>query len=157
MSTVVTVAAFVGILTVAIGYGTDVFEALVQRPALARVDDATVAAVMGRVHEYGDRRMPIPGTIGIVAAAMTTFSAAWSGSARSAEVAAVALGALAVWTTLYFRIAAPINKILTDAARTHTTPSNTRGLQARWDSIITARAVLMTVALAGLTLSLVLR
>ena len=32
MNLLTTVAAFIGILTGAIGYGTDVFEALVQRP-----------------------------------------------------------------------------------------------------------------------------
>ncbi|HEX4559854.1 MAG TPA: hypothetical protein VH166_11865, partial [Mycobacterium sp.] len=46
--------------------GTDVFCALVQRPALARVDDRALATVMGNVHRYGDRRMPIPGVLGII-------------------------------------------------------------------------------------------
>src|SRR6202007_1676583 len=42
-------------------YGTDVFCALVQRPALTRVDDATLTAVTGNVHRFADRRMPAPG------------------------------------------------------------------------------------------------
>jgi hypothetical protein len=33
------------------------------------------------------------------------------------------------------------------------TPGNARGLQSRWDSIITARALLMAVAVAGLASS----
>ncbi len=156
MNTITTIAAFIGILTAAIVYGTDVFEALVQRPALARVDDATVAAMMGRVHEYGDRRLPIPGTIAMVATAVTTVTAALDGSAGRATAAGLALVALLAWSTLYFRVAAPINRVLTAAARAHTTPENTRGLQARWDSIITARALLMAAAVAGLAVTAIL-
>ena len=58
-------------------YGTDVFCALVQRPALARVDDATLTAVMGNVHRFGDRRMPVPGILGIIAAAAASSSPHW--------------------------------------------------------------------------------
>jgi hypothetical protein len=36
------------------------------------VDDATLTAMTGNVHRYGDRRMPTPGIAGIIAAA-----AAW--------------------------------------------------------------------------------
>jgi hypothetical protein len=156
MNTITTVAAFIGVLTAAIVYGTDVFEALVQRPALAHVDDGAIAAVMGRVHEYGDRRMPIPGTIAIVATATATAAAAIDSSAGRTAAAGVALVALLAWTALYFRVAAPINRILTAAARTHSTPENTRSLQARWDSVITARALLMTAAVAGLALTAIL-
>jgi hypothetical protein len=45
-------------------YGSDVFCAMVQRPALARVDDRVQVAVMGKVHRYGDRRMSLPGVAG---------------------------------------------------------------------------------------------
>ena len=156
MSTTSTVAAFIGILAAAIGYGTDVFEALVQRPALARVDDTAVAAVMGRVHEFGDRRLPIPGTLAMVATATATVAAALDGSAARAAVAGVALVALLAWSGIYLRVAAPINRIFIAAARAHTTPEDTRRLQARWDSVITARALLMTTAVAGLALTAIL-
>jgi hypothetical protein len=49
-------AAPIAIMSVGVIYGTDVFCALVQRPALARVDDATLTAVMGNVHRFGDFR-----------------------------------------------------------------------------------------------------
>jgi hypothetical protein len=62
-------AALVAIVSTGVVYGTDAFCALVQRPALARVDDATLTAVMGHVHRYGDRRMPAPGILGIITAA----------------------------------------------------------------------------------------
>ena len=51
-------AALAAIVGTGVVYGTDVFCALVQRPALARVDDAALTAVMGNVHRFADRRMP---------------------------------------------------------------------------------------------------
>jgi hypothetical protein len=54
----------------AVIYGTDVFCAIVQRPALARVDDRALTSMMGRVHQYGDRRLPAPGVLGIAGAAL---------------------------------------------------------------------------------------
>ena len=43
------VAALAAIMGTGVVYGTDVFSALVQRPALSRVDDATLTAVMGNL------------------------------------------------------------------------------------------------------------
>jgi hypothetical protein len=47
-------AALLAIMSTGIVYGTDVFCALVQRSALARVDDATLTAIMGNVHRFAD-------------------------------------------------------------------------------------------------------
>ena len=69
MTLLAQLAALVAILSTGVVYGTDAFCALVQRPALARVDDETLTAVMGNVHRYGDRRMPAPGILGVIAAA----------------------------------------------------------------------------------------
>ncbi|MGB8795381.1 MAG: DUF1772 domain-containing protein, partial [Mycobacterium sp.] len=55
------VFALIAVLGTAVVYGTDVFCAMVQRPALARVDDRALLAMMGNIHRYGDRRMPVPG------------------------------------------------------------------------------------------------
>ena len=63
--------AVIAVLGSAVVYGTDVFCAMVLRPALAHVDDRTLVAVMGNVHRYGDRRMPVPGVLGIAAAAVS--------------------------------------------------------------------------------------
>jgi Domain of unknown function (DUF1772) len=147
------IAALTGVLTAGIIYGTDVFCALVQRPALARLDDATMASVMGRVHEYGDRRLPLPGVLGILASVTATAARAVSGSPAGAIAAGIALIAMLTWLGLYLRVAAPINRALTAAAVAHVTPGNTRSLQVRWDSIITARALLMAAAVAGLAAS----
>lgn len=153
MNALGTAAALAGIMAAGIIYGTDVFCAIVQRPALTRLDDATVAAVMGRVHQYGDRRLPIPGVIGILAAAITTVARAISGSPAGVVMAGTALIATLVWLSLYLRVAAPVNRALTAAAIAHVTPANSRSLQSRWDSIITPRALLMAVAVGGLAAS----
>ena len=60
MNTLATGAAVVAILTTALIYGTDLFSALVVRPAAAGAADSSVADLLGRVHEYGDRRLPAP-------------------------------------------------------------------------------------------------
>ncbi len=153
MNALTTVAAVTGVLAAGIIYGTDAFCALVQRPALAQLDDATMAAAMGRVHQYGDRRLPAPGIIGILAALTATVAAAAGGSPASAAAAGLALIALLSWLGLYLRVAAPINRTLTAAAVAHVTPGNARALQSRWDSIITTRALLMAAAVAGLAVS----
>ena len=153
MNTFATIAALTGVLAAGIIYGTDVFCALVQRPALARLDDATMAVAMGRLHQYGDRRLPTPGVIGILAAAAATAAAVVSGSPASATSAGIALIATLIWLGLYLRVAAPINHALTAAAIAHVTPGNARALQSRWDSIITTRALLMAAAVAGLAVS----
>lgn len=153
MNAFATIAAVTGVLATGIIYGTDVFCALVQRPALARLDDATMAEAMGRVHQYGDRRLPAPGIIGILAAAAATAAATVSGSPASATAAGIALIATLTWLGLYLRVAAPINRALTAAAIAHVTPGNARALQSRWDSIITTRALLMAAAVAGLAVS----
>ena len=72
-------AALIAIMSVGVIYGTDAFCVLVQRPALARVDDATLTAVMGNVHRFGDRRLPVPGMLGMIASATACVLAAMSG------------------------------------------------------------------------------
>ena len=148
-----TIAAIIGVMAAGIIYGTDVFCAIVQRPALTKVDDATAAAVMGRVHQYGDRRLPVPGILGILAAAVTTVDRAVSGSPAAVITAGIALIAMLAWLRLYLHVAAPVNRALTAAAVAGVTPANSRSLQARWDSVITPRALLMAIAVAGLAAS----
>jgi hypothetical protein len=148
------VAALIGVLGTAVVFGTDVFCAMVQRPALARVDDRALVAVMGYVHRYGDRRMPIPGAIGLVAAAASAAVAAVAGSWATAIMATAALALLLVWLTLYIKVSAPINRQLTAAAQASQIPTNARALQANWDRIINARAALQGVAVCALCVAL---
>jgi hypothetical protein len=148
--------ALIALLGTAVVFGTDVFCALVQRPALAAVDDRALVAVMGNVHRYGDQRMPIPGVIGMLAAAASAALAVVAGRWVQAIPAAVALALLLVWLVLYLRISAPINRQLTAASNAGTVPSNARALQNNWDRVIDARAVIQGLAVTGLGLSLML-
>ncbi|MBB3747993.1 hypothetical protein FHT44_000454 [Mycolicibacterium sp. BK634] len=147
-------AALVAVLGTGVVYGTDVFCAIVLRPALASVDDRALVAVMGNVHRYGDRRMPVPGVIGVVAsavaAALATVVAHWT----QALAAAVALVLLLVWLVLYTRVSAPINRQLTAASDAGESLPNGRALQAQWDRIINARALLQGLAVAALCVAL---
>jgi hypothetical protein len=147
MNTLADVAALVAVFSTGIIYGTDVFCALVLRPAARDARDASVADLLGRVHAYGDRRLPLPGVLAIVATALAT---AVTDSTPARTGGAVALTALLLWLALYLRVSAPVNKRLRAAAAAHTVPADTRQLQQRWDSVIWIRALLQTIALAGL-------
>jgi hypothetical protein len=146
----VRIAALIAVLSTGVVYGTDVFCALVQRPALARVDDRALATVMGNVHRYGDRRMPIPGVLGIIGAATCAAVAAIAGRWVEVIPAATAVGLLLAWIALYRIVSAPINRQLTQAAAVGDVPANVRALQRNWDRVITARAVLQGLAVAAL-------
>ena len=149
------VAALIAVLGTAVVFGTDVFCALVQRPALALVDDGALVAVMGYVHRYGDRRMPFPGVIGMIGAAASAALAAVAGRWAMAAIAATALALLLVWLMLYLKVSAPINRQLTAAAQARSVPANARVLQANWDRVINARAALQGVAVGALCLALI--
>jgi hypothetical protein len=148
--------ALIAVLGTAVVYGTDVFCAMVQRPALAHVDDSALLAVMGNVHRYGDRRMPVPGVLGMVAAAISAAFAAASGRWTQAGAAGVAVGLLLVWLVLYLRVSAPINHKLTAAADHPEPPTDARALQRNWDKVITTRATLQGLAVAALCLTLLI-
>lgn len=148
------IAALLAVLGTAVVFGTDVFCAMVQRPALAAVDDRALVAVMGNVHRYGDRRMPVPGVVGLVAAATSAALSALAGKWTEAVPAAVAVVLLLTWLVLYARISAPINRQLTTASHSREVPANARALQDSWDRIINARAIIQGLAVSALCLSL---
>lgn len=147
--------ALISVLGTAVVYGTDVFCALVQRPALAVVDDRALVAVMGNVHHYADRRMPVPGVLGGIAAIASAALFAVAGQWAQAIAAVCAVVLLLAWIVLYVRISAPINRQLTQAATSQQVPPNARVLQSNWDRIITARAILLGLAVAALCLTLI--
>ena len=140
--------ASLGALACAVVYGTDVFAAIVLRPALAALDNEALVQAAGRIHQYADQRMPLPGAAGTLAAAAATLTASLAGHPLQAGLSGGALVALLAWLMLYLRVAAPINRELTRAAAAHEIPANARALQKRWDSVIGLRVVLQTIALA---------
>jgi hypothetical protein len=146
--------ALVAVLGTGVVYGTDVFCAMVQRPALARIDDRALLAVMGNIHRYGDRRMPVPGVLGLVAAAISAVVAATAGRWTQGVAAGVAVGLLLVWLLIYLRVSAPINHQLTAAISQSDPAINARRLQHNWDRVITLRAVLQGLAVTALCTAL---
>jgi Domain of unknown function (DUF1772) len=148
--------ALIAVLGTAVVYGTDVFCAMVQQPALARIDDRALLAVMGNVHRYGDQRMPVPGVIGIVAAATSAAFAAASGHSTQAGTAGVALGLLLIWLVVYLRVSKPINQQVTAGADHPDLPVDARALQRNWDKVIVIRATLQGLAVAALCLTMLI-
>jgi hypothetical protein len=154
MTIAVTITAVIGVAATAVIYGTDVFCALVLCPAANDASDRSVVELIGRVHHYGDRRLPPPGIAATLAAAIAT---AFADTATSRVGAATALVALLAWLAIYQRVSSPVNKRLRAAAANHTVPNDTRALQARWQSVIWYRAALQVIALAGFLVTVIAR
>lgn len=154
MRTLIEVLAGLAILVNAVVYGTDVFGAIVLRPAIAAVDDRTFTQLLGHIHRVADRRFPPIGAGGLVAALAMTALAAASGRGLSAVAGALATFALICFLAVYGRVSKPVNTALTAAAVAHKVPADARGLQARWDSVINARVALQAFALGALCVGL---
>jgi hypothetical protein len=88
--------------------------------------------------------------IGIVGAlasiAFSRVSLRWALSAVAAQV---------LWTVVFRSVAAPVNAELTRQARAGSLSTDARALQARWDSVIVVRVLLMGVAVLALAAALV--
>ena len=154
MRTLIEILASLAILANAVIYGTDVFGAMVLRPAIAAVDDRTLTQLLGHIHRIADRRFPAIGAAGLIAAMATVALAGASGHWVSAAAAALATLALVIFLAIYNRVSKPVNTALTAAALADRVPGAARQPQARWDSVINARVALQTLALAALCVAL---
>jgi hypothetical protein len=143
-------------LATAVIFGTDTLGALVMRPTLAALDDATMTRVVGLSHRYGNARMPLPGILSVVAGAATALTAFLIGRPAAGIPAGTAVLLLVVWLVLFNRISLPINKVFIEAAQAGQVPASARQLQQRWDSIINLRSALQGAALLGFCLTLAL-
>jgi len=77
---------------------------------------------------------------------LSTASWSWALSAVAAQV---------LWIVVYRKVAAPVNAELTRLARAGSVSTDARALQARWDSVIVARVLLMGFAVIALAAALV--
>jgi hypothetical protein len=152
MGSVTTAVLVAGALGAAVIYGCDVFAALVLRPAAARAADASIADLVGWIHHFGDRRLPVPFAVAVLAAATGALLAT---GAVARGGAALALAALLAWLVLFLRVSAPVNRSLRAAAAAGAVPPQTRALQRRWESVLWARTALQTVALGALLVAAV--
>ena len=144
------VLVLVAVLSAGVVYGTDVFFAVVGRPALKRASEAGLTEVMGRLHEVGDARMPMFGATALVSTLALVFTTGLGSS--PSLFALLALAGLGTQLGSYIGVARAVNMALTGAAKQGVTPPNARELQTRWDSVITLRAVGMLVGIASLAL-----
>lgn len=147
MGTTFGVFRVAAILGVGAAYGTDAFFALVGRRALERSAEASMAEVMGHLHETADERMPVVGVAGMVA---TVGVAVVAGPGTGRYLGLAALAAQAGFLVLYTTLSAPINKRLTTAALEGRMPEDARALQRRWDRVVPARVALLALALGCL-------
>ena len=154
MRALIEILAGLAILANAVVYGTDVFGAIVLRPAIAAVDDRTFTRLLGHVHRIADRRFAAIGIAGLIAAIAMAALAAATGHWVSAAAGALATLALIVFLGVYTRVSKPVNTALTAAAVADRVPGDARQLQARWDSVIDLRVALQTLALAALCVGL---
>jgi hypothetical protein len=152
--TLIEILAGLAILANAVIYGTDVFGAIVLRPAIAAVDDRTFTRLMGHVHRLADRRFPAINIGGLIAAVAMTALAAAGGHWLSTAAGALATFALIIFAGVYTVVSKPVNTALTAATIADRVPGDARQLQARWDSVINLRVVLQTLALAALCVGL---
>ncbi|WPV01473.1 hypothetical protein SNE26_06775 [Mucilaginibacter sp. cycad4] len=136
------------IVATAVVFGTDVFFALVGKKAAAKSKDASIADVMGHLHEVADARMPV---IGATATFSTLLQVIIFGFANiQGQLAAFSLMALLAHLTVYLRVARPINNVMTEGVKFGRMVNNIRELQQRWDRVIGLRAALLFIAITGL-------
>ncbi|WP_278263014.1 DUF1772 domain-containing protein [Nocardia sp. AG03] len=150
------IVAVAAVLANAVVYGTDVCGAVITRSVYRKLDDATVTLSAGWGHYYGDKRMPVVGAGGVVAAVLTVVIALAAGQIGAAVAAGIAVAALLAWLAFYVRVAKPINTRQTAAAQSGIIPPDARALQDKWDSILKYRVALQFIALAGLCAALIL-
>jgi Domain of unknown function (DUF1772) len=155
MRTLIEILAGLAILANAVIYGTDVFGAIVLRPAIAAVDDRTLTQLLGHVHRIADRRFAAISIGGLIAAVAMAALAAVTGHWVSTTAGALAALALMIFAGVYTRVSKPVNTALTAAALAGQVPGDARQLQARWDSVIDGRVALQTLALTALCVGLV--
>jgi Domain of unknown function (DUF1772) len=122
---------------------------VIGRRALAHSSDAAIADVMGRFHEIADARMPVFGVSGVLATISFAIVVGWG--TVSSLLALVALAGLLIQLGLYLVVAKPINAKMTEAIQKGQILAEIRDLQNRWDSVISTRALAMTLAIICLT------
>jgi hypothetical protein len=141
--------AALALLSTGVVYGTDVFFALVARPALRRADEASLTRVLGQLHAVGDARMPLIEATGLLATTGLALAAdGWH--TPPGRLALLALVGLLTHLAAYLRVAKPVNQAQTAAAQHNIIPPDARALQTRWDSVIGLRAGALTLAMGAL-------
>lgn len=136
-------------------FGIDFFCAAVLRSALVHLDDGTLTRIMGHIHYYGDRRLMWPALVGVASTVATAVVSIPVNGPAGVLADVVAALLVAVWLVVFVRVAAPVNRALTAAARGGAPVADSRALQQRWNNVIDLRAALLGCVLLGLHLGVV--
>ncbi len=130
-------------LSTSVLLGTDVLFLVVGAPALEKSQAGAATQVMGQMHYFGDRRMPIFGAAALVSSSVLAWLEWWRH--HSPAYGAVS-AALLVHLIIYLRFSQPINKIQTQAARSDRSLDNARVLQRSWDRTLIGRVIALAFA-----------
>jgi hypothetical protein len=136
-------ASLAGLMSTAVIFGADMFFLTVGRPALRLALQSTATEVMGFIHLFGDRRMPVFGILAILSNLLLVLfstSGHWTFYLLS-------LSMLILFVVIYDRFSKPINRLQTEAAKTGRTLENARELQASWDRSVIMRVPLLSVSM----------
>jgi Domain of unknown function (DUF1772) len=140
-----------GLVSTAVIFGTDIFFLTVGRPALRSAGESPATEVMGFIHLFGDKRMPIWGVLAMLSNSLLIVLS------RSGHRAfyLLSLSVLILFVVIYGRFSKPINRLQTEAAKTGGRLDNARALQASWDRSLLMRVPLLTVSMFAQFVALV--
>ena len=138
-------ASSVGLIATAVIFGTDTYFLTVGRPALRLAGASAATEVMGSLHLFGDRRMPIWGVLAILSNILMSIL----GTSTRRPFYLVSSLMLILFVVAYGRFSKPINRLQTEVAKAGTPLPNARELQASWDRSLLIRVPLLTIAMLG--------
>jgi len=132
-----------GLISTAVIFGTDVLFLTVGRPALRLASESAATEVMGFIHLFGDKRMPVWGILAILSNFLLVL---FNRNAHRAWYL-LSLCMLILFVVVYDRFSKPINRLQTEAAKTGRRLENARVLQASWDRSLLTRVPLLAVSM----------
>lgn len=136
-------ASLAGLISTAVIFGTDMFFLTVGRSALRLASQSAATEVMGFIHLFGDKRMPIWGILAMLSNLLLIL---FSGSGHRAFYL-LSLSMLVLFLVIFDRFSKPINRLQTEAAKTGRRLDNARVLQASWDRSLVMRVPLLAVSM----------
>jgi hypothetical protein len=151
MSNVIWLTSLTGLMSTAVIFGTDAFFLTIGRLALRSAEEPATTQVMGYIHVFGDRRMPIWGSLAILSNFLLVL---FSRSGHRAFYL-MSLSVLLLFVAIYDRLSKPINRLQAEAAKTGGRLDNGRGLQASWDRSVMIRFPLLVVSMFAQFVALV--
>ena len=144
-------ASLAGFISTAVIFGTDVFFLTVGRPALRSAAESAATEVMGFIHLFGDRRMPIWGVLAI----LSNLLLALLGTVEQRVFYLLSFSMLILFVVIYNRFSKPINRLQTEAAKTGGRLDNARALQASWDRSLMVRVPVLGICMLAQFVALI--